>query len=79
VVTDTYYPGWRAFVDGVERPIYPADVAFRGVLLPPGRHTVEMRYEPLSFRAGLAVSAAALAVTAGLAMYGLAGRRRRPQ
>ncbi|GEM_PF-322768 len=75
VVSDAWYPGWDAFVDGVSVPVYPADLAFRGVLLPPGRHTVEMRYEPASFRVGLVVSAAALVVTLALLAAGLRGRR----
>ena len=75
VVSDAWYPGWDALVDGVSVPIYPADLAFRGVLLPPGRHTVEMRYEPASFGVGLVVSAAALVVTLALLVRGLRGRR----
>lgn len=56
VVTDAYYPGWRAYLDGAETPIYPTDVAFRGVRLPPGPHLVEMRYQPATFSVGLALS-----------------------
>ena len=34
VLSDTYYPGWRAFVDGVERPILRANHVFRAVEVP---------------------------------------------
>jgi len=46
VTTDSYYPGWRAYVDGVRTPVYRANVAFRAIEVPPGRHQVEYRYEP---------------------------------
>ena len=46
-LSDCYYPGWKAWVDGVERPIYQADGTFRAVpLLGTGRHVVKMSYYP---------------------------------
>ena len=72
VLADAYYPGWRATVDGAEAMIYPADSAFRGVLLPPGQHVVEFTYQPMSFAAGLAVTALSLLLLlTGLLSYGL--------
>lgn len=53
VLTDTYYPGWRAFVDGIEAKIFPADVAFSAIALPKGEHSVEFIYSPWSFKIGL--------------------------
>ena len=46
VLTDTYYPGWRATLDDKATPIYPADVAFRAVLVPAGQHTIRFAYRP---------------------------------
>jgi len=60
VLTDAYYPGWRALVDGLETPIYRADLLFRAVYLPAGQHRVEFIYDPLSFKLGAAISLAAL-------------------
>src|SRR5439155_10180299 len=40
VLDDTYYPGWRAWVDGRAAPIRPANVAFRAVRVGPGPHVV---------------------------------------
>jgi hypothetical protein len=57
VLADSYYPGWKAFVDGREQVIRRANLFFRAVLLPAGNHTVEFRYEPRSFAIGLLVSA----------------------
>ena len=60
VLADSYFPGWNAYVDGVRTEIFPAYYIFRGVLLPEGRHAVEFRYEPWSFRAGLWISVSTL-------------------
>jgi hypothetical protein len=56
VLSDQYYPGWRASVDGVEAPILRANAVFRAVALPPGAHTVVFSYRPWSFTLGAAVS-----------------------
>jgi hypothetical protein len=62
-LSDSYYPGWKAYVDGDETEIYQADYAFRAVYLTSGQHTVEFSYEPRSFKlASLASSLALLAV-----------------
>ncbi len=56
VLTDSYYPGWHALVDGKEEMIVRANHFFRAVRVPQGEHVVEFRYEPRSFLIGLAVS-----------------------
>ena len=56
VLTDAFYPGWKVFVDGREQMIRRANYLFRGVELPSGAHKVEFIYDPLSFKAGLAIS-----------------------
>ena len=53
VLPDTYFPGWRATVNGRDRTIYPTDGAFRGVTVPKGTSRVEFRYEPRAFPIGL--------------------------
>jgi hypothetical protein len=58
VLTDTYYPGWTATVDGGTAPILPTDLAFRGVVVPPGTHHVTFHYAPASFQLGVAVAVA---------------------
>jgi len=55
-LSDTYYPGWRAYVDGRETPIYRANLAFRAIEAPKGRHRVVFTYVPYSFYAGLALT-----------------------
>jgi len=68
VLLDTYFPGWRALVDGKRARIERADYAFRGVLLGPGRHQVEFIYNPLPFRIGLLVSCAVLVIAVIMAV-----------
>jgi hypothetical protein len=80
VLTDAYYPGWRAYLDGEETPVLRADYLFRAVALPPGRHLVQFRYQPESFEAGLAITRLTLALL-GLALLvslAPAARARRP-
>jgi hypothetical protein len=60
VLADTHFPGWRAFVDGFERPIHRANVAFRAVEVGPGDRRVEFRYAPWTARAGRLTSGIAL-------------------
>jgi hypothetical protein len=45
---DIYYPGWIAEIDGRQAPILRADVLFRGLEVPPGRHQVVFQFAPFS-------------------------------
>ena len=56
VLADSYYPGWKAYVDGVEKPILRANHFFRAVALPDGDHVVEFKYDPMSFKIGAWIS-----------------------
>lgn len=44
VFLDSYYQSWQVTIDGVTSQIYPTDFAFRGVLIPAGRHTLVFKY-----------------------------------
>jgi hypothetical protein len=77
VLSDTYYPGWRAYVDGEEREILRANYAFRAVSLESGQHTVLFKYNPPSFKMGLAISLATwVAIILGLVVPGIQRCRR---
>ncbi|HDQ70587.1 MAG TPA: hypothetical protein ENN19_00645, partial [Chloroflexi bacterium] len=65
VLADTWYPGWRARVDGVPLEILRANHAFRAVWLEAGQHTVEMVYRPASVLAGGAISLVTLLLFLG--------------
>ncbi|MBN1825289.1 MAG: YfhO family protein [Candidatus Eisenbacteria bacterium] len=75
LLADAWYPGWTATVDGEAARVYRADYAFRGVHVPAGEHVIDFRYRPASFRAGAGVSAAAVLLTASLAVLGRKRRR----
>lgn len=76
VLTDTYYPGWWATVDGEPAKILLANHAFRAVELPADVHTVVFRYAPLSFRLGAAIALdAALLLLVAMALL-VAGQAR---
>ena len=55
VLTDIHYPGWNAYVDGQKTHIYKANYAFRAIKLEQGKHSVDFKYEPISFTIGAAV------------------------
>ena len=75
VLSEVYYPGWTATVDGRPAPIERANFAFRAVPLSPGAHRVELAFAPSSWRVGLGLSLVALLMW--LALAGLAYRRGR--
>jgi uncharacterized membrane protein YfhO len=56
VLSDVYYPGWQGSVDGASVPIYRTDATFRGVVVPAGSHTIEMRFLPHRFLIGLGIA-----------------------
>jgi membrane protein YfhO len=43
---DGYDPHWRAWVDGTEVPVHRANLAFKAIFVPPGRHAVRFEYRP---------------------------------
>ena len=65
LLTDTYYPGWKAYVDGERTELYEADYLFRGVSVPAGEHQIEFVYDPASFKIGAALSSISHGVHAG--------------
>jgi hypothetical protein len=48
VLSDVYYPGWIADVDGKPAPILRADILFRAVEIPAGSHRITFRFVPFS-------------------------------
>jgi hypothetical protein len=71
VVSETYATGWRATVDGRSAPILATDYLLRGIPIPSGAHTVELRYAPRSLTIGLWISA--FSSLAMLAVFVVAG------
>lgn len=61
-LSDTYYPGWKAFVDNRQTKIYRSNYAFRAVALPKGIHRIVFEYKPVSFYLGLKASIISLII-----------------
>jgi len=61
VLTDAYDKDWVCILDdGENLPIYPVNIAFRGVIVPAGEHVLKFEYRPVAFYVGSAVSAIAI-------------------
>lgn len=52
VASDIYYPGWNAYIDDKQSPIFRTDYLFRGIIIPAGKHTVTFAYQPISLTIG---------------------------
>ena len=73
VVSDQYFPGWKAYIDGEPTTLYAANLTMRAVYVDTGEHLVEFVYRPVSFYIGLAFSIAGIL---GLILYTLYLRKR---
>jgi len=76
VLSENYYPGWQAAVDGAPAPIHEVYTALRGVVVPAGAHRIRMRYRPRTVLWG---AAATLVSVAGACALAWADGRRRPR
>jgi hypothetical protein len=69
VMSDVFYPGWTAAIDDEPTQVYPANFAFRAVLVPPGEHRVALTFEPTTWRAGVIISAVTLVGLLGFGVW----------
>lgn len=56
VVSDTFYPGWKAFIDGNESKIVRINSIMRSVFVKSGAHRISFLYDPISLRLGVSIS-----------------------
>jgi Bacterial membrane protein YfhO len=75
VLSEAFYPGWKAYVDGRPEEIARVNAIFRGIKMPAGKHHVLFRYEPHSVYLGAWSSGITLAAVGGAA--GFSRRRKR--
>lgn len=75
VVSEAYHPGWRATIDDEPTTAVRTNHALLGAYIPPGRHRIEFRFQPKSFRVGLYTVCVAWLLLAAIVTAG-AGRRK---
>jgi hypothetical protein len=73
-LSDPFYPGWRAQVDGEATPILRANYAFRAVAVPAGTHRVTMAFQPMSWFVGVGISILTVLVLLVLIVWFVAHR-----
>jgi hypothetical protein len=66
VVSQAWYPAWKAYVDGRRTKLWRANYAFQAVEVPAGQHRVELIYADWTFRAGVALSVVGVLVWLGM-------------
>ena len=71
VLSDAYYPGWTATVDGQPAPIYRVDGALRGVIIPAGFHDVRFQFRPTTLTPSLILLGISLLLAAFLIIASL--------
>ena len=68
VVSQIYYPGWRATVSGERVPVVPANYALTGIPVPAGDHEVRFVFDPASFKLGLAITTLSILMAVALTL-----------
>ena len=76
VVSEMWYPGWIATLDGIPTTIHATNFLLRGVVVPPGVHRIEMRYTAPAARAGAMISIFTLLLVIALAIVDIRRQRR---
>ncbi len=66
VLSDLFYPGWKATVDGAPQEIVRTNYVLRGLILKPGKHSIEFRYEPIYLYIGGGISLLGLLLWLGI-------------
>jgi hypothetical protein len=66
VISQTYYPAWKAYVDGRPTKIWRANYAFQALEVPAGHHQIQLCYEDKKLLAGAVLSGLGLLASAGL-------------
>jgi len=76
VLTDTYLPDWKVYVDGKRAELLQAYHTFRAVALPAGEHDVAFRYESKYYKLGSYVSLFAIVFLCGTLGFAFIRRKR---
>ena len=74
VLSDVYYPGWQATIDGEPTHVLRTNYVLRGVMVSPGVHVVRFEFRPTRFYAGAGISAFAVLAVIGVLAWPLVGK-----
>ena len=69
ILSNVYYPGWQAYVDGNKTEIKKVNFMFQSVIVPEGQHEVEFKFRSQTFYSGLYLSTVGVVLTALSALY----------
>jgi uncharacterized membrane protein YfhO len=69
LLSDTYYPGWKATIDGKKTAIFPANIMYRAIKFPKGKHVVRFYYDSSYVRWGIILSIIGHLVIVLLVLY----------
>lgn len=61
-LSDSYYPGWKAYIDGQETKIFPTNVNSRSVIVPAGKHEIIYKFESPTLKAGGLITVSAISL-----------------
>ncbi|MBS4027059.1 MAG: YfhO family protein [Ignavibacteriales bacterium] len=78
LVSEIFYPGWNAYVDGKQTKIYRADWSLRAIVVDKGEHTIEMKFEPEPYYSGMKISLATLFLCVAIGGFDFYRKRKSP-
>ena len=68
-LSEVFYPGWKASVDGKPIPVLRGNYLFRVVKVPKGKHQVDFVFDPLSIKIGVGVTVFTLLLVLAISLY----------
>ncbi|HYK92111.1 MAG TPA: YfhO family protein, partial [Acidobacteriota bacterium] len=70
VLSEVYYPGWEAYVDGQPVPLLKADYILRALPVPAGEHDIAVRFRSRTLRWGLVISLLSIVALGAILKWG---------
>jgi hypothetical protein len=68
-LSEVFYPGWKATVDGLQTDIYRGNYLFKVIQLTAGNHVVTLYFDPFSIKLGIAITVFTLFLLSGLFLF----------
>jgi hypothetical protein len=68
-LSEMYYPGWKALIDGGVEPIQRGDYLFRVIQVPSGRHEITFSFDPFSIKIGIGITIFTLFFLVAMTLY----------